>query len=146
MRRHRQPVALLSALLGVGLAVSGCGTEGTDPAGGAVTQTSTPGADAEEVVGTGIVMQRSADAPPELCVGPIAESMPPQCRGPVLAGEFDWEDVEARQQGEVRWTDETYYGVGTYAPDGGEQGTFTLTRPLTAEQPQGYPPLRVDGG
>ncbi|KUG56861.1 hypothetical protein AVL62_12080 [Serinicoccus chungangensis] len=145
MRRHRRPVLLL-ALLGVGLTVYGCGTEGADPGGGTAAQTPTSGAAAEEVVGIGIVMQRSAEEPPEFCVGPVAESMPPQCRGPVLAGEFSWEDVEARQQGEVRWTDETYYGVGTYAPDGGEQGTFTLTRPLTTEQPQGYPPLRPAEG
>ncbi|WP_298751635.1 hypothetical protein [uncultured Serinicoccus sp.] len=146
MRGHRQPIVPLAVVLGVLLTVSACGTEVGDPGGGAATQTSTPSATVEEVLGTGIVMQRSADAPPELCVGPVAESMPPQCRGPVLAGEFSWEDVEARQQGEVRWTDETYHGVGTYSPDGGEQGTFTLTRPLTTEQPQGYRPLRVGEG
>ncbi|WP_298889389.1 hypothetical protein [uncultured Serinicoccus sp.] len=146
MRCHRHPSVLFAVVLGVALAVSGCGAEVVDPGGGAATQTPTQSTAAEEVVGIGIVMQRSADEPPEFCVGPVAESMPPQCRGPVLAGEFSWEDVEAQQQGEVRWTDEAYYGVGTYAPDGGEQGTFTLTRPLTTEEPPGYPPLRVGEG
>ena len=141
MRLPRQ-----SALLVVALVVSACGPGETAPSDGSQPQTSNPAPAAQEVVGVGIVMQVFADAPAEFCVGPVAESMPPQCRGPVLAGEFSWDDVEARQQGKVRWTDQTYYGVGTYSPEGGEQGTFTLTRPLTTDEPQGYPPLSINQG
>src|SRR5690606_38186189 len=30
------------------------------------------------------------------------------------------------------------WAVGTYDPDTGEQGSFTLTRPVSAEPPEGY--------
>ena len=53
---------------------------------------------------------------PELCLGPIAESYPPQCGGPPLTG-WDWADHEGTydEQGEVRW--------GTYAVTGTWDGT-----------------------
>jgi hypothetical protein len=58
---------------------------------------------------------------PELCLGPIAESYPPQCGGPALI-DWDWADHEGTydEQGEVRW--------GTYALTGTWDGTsFTAT-------------------
>ena len=44
-------------------------------------------------------------AQPELCTGPIAESYPPQCVGPVI-GYWDWADHKGEydQVGEVRCT------------------------------------------
>ena len=57
----------------------------------------------------------------ELCLGPIAESYPPQCGGPALI-DWDWADHEGTydEQGEVRW--------GTYALTGTWDGTsFTAT-------------------
>lgn len=92
----------------------------------------------QELVGLGIVMQRSADAAPELCVGAVAESYPPQCGGPVLAGAFSWDDVEAQQQDDIRWTDTPYYAVGHLDLATGGQGTLTLTRPLSPEAPEGF--------
>jgi hypothetical protein len=34
---------------------------------------------------------QEGDGPPELCLGGVAESFPPQCGGPEIAG-WDWED------------------------------------------------------
>jgi len=50
---------------------------------------------------------------PELCLGPVAESYPPQCRGPALLG-WDWADHEGSydQEGDVRWG--TYVVTGTW--------------------------------
>ena len=50
---------------------------------------------------------------PELCLGPIAESYPPQCGGPALVG-WDWADHKDtfEQQGDVRWG--TYLVTGTW--------------------------------
>lgn len=79
-------------------------------------------------------MQSSPDSRVELCIGPIAESYPPQCRGPELRGEFSWDDVQAQEQAGVRWTDTVYVAVGSFdrAAD-----AFTLTRPLSTDAPPG---------
>lgn len=56
----------------------------------------------------------------ELCLGPIAESYPPQCSGPEITN-WDWADHDGmfEQQGEVCW--------GTFAVTGTWDGTsFTL--------------------
>jgi hypothetical protein len=57
----------------------------------------------------------------ELCLGPIAESYPPQCGGPALL-DWDWAEHEGTydEQGDIRW--------GTYALTGTWDGTsFTAT-------------------
>lgn len=117
------------AALAAGVVLSGCGA--ADPGSG--TRASDDATDAEVVV-RGIVMQSSPDARIELCVGPVMESYPPQCRGPELRGEFSWGDVEVQEQGGVRWTDTVYVAVGTFdrAAD-----AFTLTRPLSTDAPPG---------
>lgn len=40
---------------------------------------------------------------PQVCVGPLALSMPPQCSGLPLA-EWDWDAHEHERDGDVRWT------------------------------------------
>jgi len=58
---------------------------------------------------------------PELCLGPIAESYPPQCGGPPLTG-WDWAEHEGTydEQGPVRW--------GSYSVTGTWDGArFTAT-------------------
>jgi hypothetical protein len=60
---------------------------------------------------------------PELCLGPIMSSLPPQCGGPRLAG-WDWSAVESEHRAGVRWTGPEYVDTGTY--DG---TTFTVTDP-----------------
>jgi hypothetical protein len=60
----------------------------------------------------------------ELCLGPIAESYPPQCGGPPITN-WDWADHKGmfEQQGEVRW--------GTFAVTGTWDGTsFTLVEAI----------------
>jgi hypothetical protein len=57
---------------------------------------------------------------PELCLGPIAESYPPQCSGPAVDG-WRWSEVapDFERQGPVRW--------GSFAVTGTWDGTtFTL--------------------
>jgi hypothetical protein len=50
---------------------------------------------------------------PELCLGAVAESYPPQCGGPPLVG-WDWADHEGtyEEEGGVRWG--TYVVTGTW--------------------------------
>ena len=130
MRRHTLLICAATLALS---AVAGCGSGGTvgDPPSGTVDGPAV----AEELVAQGIVMQASEAAPVELCIGPIAESYPPQCRGPELLGEFSWDDVQARQQGGVRWSDEGYFAVGRYDRTA---DTFTLSRPLSTSPPEGF--------
>jgi hypothetical protein len=80
--------------------------------------------------------------PPQLCLGPVAESWPPQCRGPEIAG-WDWKGVGRgmfEKEGDVRW--------GQFAVTGTWDGTtFTVTEavpaalydPMVPEEPT-YPP------
>jgi hypothetical protein len=70
---------------------------------------------------------------PELCLGPVAESYPPQCGGPPMAG-WDWADHagDFDRQGEVRW--------GMFAVTGTFDGaTFTVTGAVPADRHDGGP-------
>ena len=80
-------------------------------------------------------MQQSSTADIELCTGPMLTSYPPQCGGPKLRGEFSWDDVDSEEHAGVRWTNEWYFAVGRYDRTA---NTFTLTRPLSTEPPEGY--------
>jgi hypothetical protein len=122
----RTPRSLLAALVTLVLAGSACSGGGTDDvAEDPGTSPSPPAA----AVPTGPV--RTSDlatvmdtGSPELCLGPVAESYPPQCSGPALL-EWDWAQHEGTydEQGEVRW--------GTYALTGTWDGTaFTATDAL----------------
>jgi hypothetical protein len=63
---------------------------------------------------------------PELCLGPVAESYPPQCHGVPLA-DWDWADVEGtyEQSGSTRWGENAV--TGTFDGD-----TLTVTRVVPA--------------
>jgi hypothetical protein len=65
---------------------------------------------------------------PELCLGGVAESLPPQCGGPALAG-WDWADHtgDFEEVRGTRWGD--FQVVGTY--DG---TTFTVTEVTPAAE------------
>ena len=111
--------------LSVLLLVTACGTDtvdsGTDPGGGSTPPpmpTDVPTADGP-VVGLGLVLDGSADGEPGFCLGPVAESYPPQCQGLPLDG---W--VWSEQQGDF----DNAGGVrfGTFAVTGIFDGT-TLT-------------------
>jgi hypothetical protein len=62
----------------------------------------------------------------ELCLGPVAESYPPQCGGPAITN-WDWKSVDGmfEQQGDVRW--------GTFAVTGTWDGeSFTVSESIPA--------------
>ena len=71
-------------------------------------------------MGQGTVMDAAGRA--ELCLGPVAESYPPQCSGIPLDG-WTWEGIEGGEtSGDVRW--------GAYAVQGTYDGeSLTVTAP-----------------
>ena len=94
---------LLLVLAAVLLAAA-CGSEGstaTDP-GSAPTASGVPAAPGQ-VRTRGVVTVMDTGSP-ELCLGAVAESWPPQCGGPALAG-WDWTEHEGMYQksGTTRW-------------------------------------------
>jgi hypothetical protein len=105
------------------LLVSGCGGTATEsaldpsasggPGGG--MPTSVPAAPGE-VTTRGVVTIVDTGDGPELCLGPVAESSPPQCSGPPVTG-WDWATHEQtyEQWGPVRW--------GSFALTGRWDGT-----------------------
>lgn len=123
----------LAAVALCAIALAGCGSGDTVPPGSAAASV--------EVVGQGAVMKQSPTSDIELCIGAMLTSYPPQCGGPKLLGEFSWDDVESEQASGVRWTNQWYYAVGYYDA---EADTFTLTRPLSSEPPEGYVERQVE--
>jgi len=102
--------------------------------------TAAPAPPVGEVRATGTVMDAGGTI--ELCLGPVAESYPPQCSGVPVSG-WSWEGVEGSESsGDMRW--------GAYAVTGAFDGeTFTITGPpmllalydpLPAEDPTGGKP------
>lgn len=118
--------ARLGLVLLVTAVLSACGMEGTPGSGSSspveVPSGSASAAPAEmnvEVNGQGTVLQ-IGEAPPQLCLGAVAESYPPQCGGPEVAN-WDWAVVEQSETAQgVTW--------GTYAVAGTWDGeVFTRT-------------------
>ena len=137
--RATPPVVALTA--GV-IALAGCGSASDAP--GASATDDDPGRplvriveSGEELVAHGILMQTQPGRV-EICVGAVAESYPPQCGGPVLLGDFSWEDVTPERSGTTTWTTDPLYAVGTYDPDDGEDPSFTLTQAVSVDPPPGY--------
>lgn len=91
------------------------------PAGDGGTPTPDGRAGAQRYEFSGTVLE-SGEHGPELCLGGVAESLPPQCRGLPVVG-WDWEDVpDARSRAGTTWAEVSVQG--TYD---GER--FTLTSP-----------------
>jgi hypothetical protein len=68
---------------------------------------------------------------PELCLGGIFQSLPPQCRGVPITN-WRWDQVEGEQRrGGTTWGD--YHVVGTY--DGGSFTTISSGLPQPSPQP-----------
>ena len=68
-----------------------------------------------DVRSRGLVMVMDTGDGPEVCLGAIAESWPPQCGGPEVLG-WDWSEHEIHEkQGRVRW--------GSFAVSGSWDGT-----------------------
>jgi hypothetical protein len=123
-------IALAALLL-----VAACGTDdggraadpaASDPAASTPTQPPTsvsgiPPADGKVVTRTLATVMDTGS--PELCLGPVAESYPPQCRGIPLRG-WDWAEHQPFEtSGDVRWGQ--FLVVGTF--DG---TTMTVTRAI----------------
>lgn len=110
--------ALIPIAAGAALVLSGClGGAGPVTPGAAP---SAPGPADGDVIGTGTVLDDGSG--PQLCLGPVAESYPPQCSGPAIVG-WDWSNVEGWEQASgVTW--------GAYAVQGEWDGErFTLAQP-----------------
>lgn len=70
---------------------------------------------------------------PELCLGGVATSLPPQCGG-VPVTNWDWEAVDHEDLNGTRWG--SYHVVGTYDGE-----TFTLTEAAGPSRPQTSEPV-----
>lgn len=128
-----------------GLAVTACATpSASDAAPGASLESLSPAPPEGEVVGVGTVMDVAGAV--ELCLGPVAESYPPQCSGVPLEG-WTWNAVDgAETSGETTW--------GAYAVQGTYDGeTMSVTQPpvmlalydpMMIEDPTGGEPGSTD--
>jgi hypothetical protein len=147
---------LPAALLTLALTLAACGgSDGgddvaTDPGGsgnGPDAPTAVPAAPGD-VRSRNLITVMDKDANDdlvELCLGPVAESYPPQCGGPAITN-WDWDSLEGmfEQQGDVRW--------GTFAVTGTWDGTaFTVSDAIPGalydpmpEEPPVYPEPSVD--
>jgi hypothetical protein len=116
------------------LGATACSTEAemraVDPATGSGAAAEAPSGEAPrpvpdgEVRTSGLVTVLDDGDGPEMCLGAVAESYPPQCGGPALA-DFDWGDVGSEEAAGVRW--------GSYALTGTFDGsTFTVTDAIPA--------------
>lgn len=118
-----RPRPVAPAIVGAALVLlAGCASPGDsgpiDP--GSAPPAGIPAAQGP-VAGQGTVLQLG-DAAPQLCLGAVAESYPPQCSGPEIVG-WDWEPIELKETAnDVTW--------GTFAVVGRWDGaTFELTEP-----------------
>lgn len=116
---QRVPFTALSAAVGILAAVALLGACSTPARPGAQPPAGIPAPG--EVLGQGTVIQ-IGDSAPQFCLGPVAESYPPQCSGPAIAG-WDWRGLQGVEtSGDVTW--------GGYAVQGTWDGTrFTVTSP-----------------
>lgn len=105
----------LLALAPLLLALTACGGDDTVARDPGSTDPGASGSDAPpaltlpaEVRTANLAMVMDTGKGPEVCLGPIAESWPPQCSGPALLG-WDWaahpehEEQGNEKQGKVRW-------------------------------------------
>ncbi|PRY54001.1 hypothetical protein BCF74_12615 [Knoellia remsis] len=106
-------------------------TAGPGPAQGQIVQAD------DLVVAQGSLYQKSSTSPVELCFV-MAQSYPPQCSGPTVVGDIDWDALKPERASGVTWTGMVWV-VGTYDPDAGEQGTVTLDRAPSLTPPPGAP-------
>ncbi|MGB4776962.1 hypothetical protein [Microbacterium sp.] len=87
------------------------------------------------------VLDRGTGA--ELCVGGVAQSLPPQCGGPLLIG-WDWStwDGQFEEVSGVRWGEFVVTGDYTVGSSEADAGTFTVAevRPATADDHSGSEP------
>jgi len=139
---RRRLLPALTLLAAGGILLAGCATaagSGDRPPGPQLGA-AWPDSPAGDVVGVGLVLDK--DGSPELCLGPVAESAPPQCAGIPLDG-WSWDEAEnVVEYDGARW--------GSYAVQGrfdGERIAVTqppvplaLYDPMAADDPTGGRP------
>lgn len=152
-RRRRQTLAAGTATAAVALvAVGGVFLQTGTPSGPSTYVDAVPGATQSEevlseqpsspsvepgqqlVAGQVTLLRKDAKSPVMMCTV-LMESAPPQCEGPTVVGEIDWEKIESSrypESPEFRIADA--WIVGHF--DSTKQ-TFTLTQQPTLEQPKG---------
>jgi hypothetical protein len=117
MNPLRAPGRLLGAGLAGALLLGTCAC--ADPAGsapgsnepqGRSTETAPPAPAASGPVTAAATVLQEGDGPPELCLGGVAESYPPQCGGPEIA-EWDWDAVDADSAQDTTWGEYTVEGT-----------------------------------
>ena len=120
------------AALCLGLTVlTACGSPGSPPSDGSG---STPDLSDGEYRTSGTVIDKG-EGRPELCLGGVMESYPPQCSGGVPLIGWDWSDVEGEEtSGQVSWGD--YEITGRY-----DRKSLTV---LEAGPPASPPPESED--
>jgi hypothetical protein len=130
-----RPAAAL--LLGVAsvLVLSACASAADSPGGSESPPFGTilPGLPSGEVRAQGTVLDEGGSA--ELCLGPVAESYPPQCSGIPITN-WTWDGVEGSESSaQVTW--------GAYALQGEYDGeAFSVTQPpimLALYDPMAFP-------
>lgn len=129
-----QLASVMAALSAAVLLIAGCGASAPDnsldPADEDFTTPNPGNGDPGPAAGLSIPTPEGAvstrtpvtvmdqDGTPELCLGAVAESYPPQCGGPELVG-WDWDDYGSDTYEEEQGTRWGQYVVrGTYDPDG----------------------------
>jgi hypothetical protein len=131
LRPTLRPV--VAALL-LALPLAACSTEddmrAVDPSASGDPSASAPSGAAPtpvpdgEVRTSGLVTVLDPGTGPQMCLGAVAESYPPQCGGPAIEG-FEWGDVGFEEASGVKW--------GSYALTGTFDGTtFTATDAIPA--------------
>jgi hypothetical protein len=115
---RRPPTPVPNALVTVVItalvaALAACGDDETSVssgAGGTAGSTTTIGHETRYEATTTVL--ESTDHGPQLCLGGVAESYPPQCGGPDVLG-WDWNDVEGEESASgTTWG--SYRVVGTW--------------------------------
>lgn len=137
MKPLRAPRRLLSTGLAGVLLLCACAGQ-DDHAGSATspddapTAATPPAPAASGQVTTVSTVLQEGDGPPELCLGAVAESNPPQCSGLEIA-DWDWDAVEAESALDTTW--------GTYEVEGSWDGeTFRVTEAAAAPAERPAPP------
>lgn len=119
-RRTRLAYAIVVAASALALASCASAAPGSDTPTGQSLGSTYPAPPGGAVSGVGLVMDVAGEV--ELCLGPIAESYPPQCAGTPIEG-WTWDGIDGYESsGETTW--------GMYAVQGTYDGqSFTLTQP-----------------
>lgn len=133
MWQPREPGAWRRRLTGVGrlplslvvvVALAACSDDERVATGGTTTSV----ADADQRYEVEATVLESQSHGPQLCLGGVAESYPPQCGGPDIVG-WDWAAVDGEESASgTTWG--VFHVVGTYVDD-----VFTLTEPARAPTP-----------